>query len=84
MKKLVAKLFNWFKPVPIQEEHIDTLVELKRFRDVEDRTEQVCKLLKCNPDEMQARLNKILKHIEELEAEKAKLEEAQRPIDPSK
>jgi hypothetical protein len=54
--------------------NIDTMAELKRFRDLEDKTEHICKMLKCQPDEINARISKVLKHIEELEAEKNSLD----------
>jgi len=56
------------------EPRIDTLKELQRARRVEDQLEQVTKLLKCTPDEMLTRLNKIQAHILELEEEKKRLE----------
>jgi hypothetical protein len=47
--------------------------ELIRARQVEDQLEVITKLLKCKPDEIDTKINKILKHIEELEAEKKSL-----------
>ncbi len=48
---------------------IDTLNELKRFRELEDLNEKLATLLRCGPSEIGVKINKLLKDIAELEAQ---------------
>jgi len=76
MRKLLQKLMNLLHREP----KIDTLKELQHFRDVEDQTEKVCKILKCQPDEINAKISKVLNHISELETELKVLQEKEKKV----
>jgi len=77
LKKLVNKLAAWLNPIKLPEPQplsIDTRKELENFRYVEEQTETIAKMLKCQPDEILTKINKIVAHIEAMKIEKQELE----------
>lgn len=80
MRKIFERLLAKFKREP----KIDAVAWLKRARAAEDKMEGLCKILKCKPDEVLIKINKIQTNIADLEAQIKKFEEAKLPIDKSK
>lgn len=91
LKKLVDRLLAWANPFKVPEgtlPKIDTLKELENFREVEAQTENLAKMLKCQPDEILTKINKILTYIEQLDLERRTLEaraaaEEKKPDEPA-
>lgn len=84
LRKLVDRVLAWANPFKVPKGElpkIDTLKELQNFREVEAQTENLAKMLKCQPDEILTKINKILTHIEQLDMEKRTLEEKQNSLD---
>lgn len=60
------------QPLLTKEEHQQLLEQARKLEAIQD---EGCKKLKCSPEEMHLKINKVLTHIQELEAEVIKVEQ---------